>query len=225
MEVVHREKGVGLLLPLGVILNLFFVSVAKGCLVMPHRKVALGSIKTLTFYASEETKARRTSPIRSFSTSPTPSLAFIHVSQHLVAWSAYPHLVTRRDLHRLPILAITGAHLLNVTSLTHAFPAQLTCIGKPCASFQPEVVQCTNMGDDGSGGVQWRVSVALVISHDFKPWAELTGMQLRLQCDTDLPHGLRMGKVEVSCEGWSGPGDMNVLQGESGVRTDGADRR
>ena len=36
--------------------------------------------------------------------------------------------------------------------------AQLTCVGKPCQYFQPEVVQCSNMGDDGLGNVQWRVS-------------------------------------------------------------------
>ncbi|KAK8846605.1 hypothetical protein IAR55_005691 [Kwoniella newhampshirensis] len=69
---------------------------------------------------------------------------------------------------------------------------QLTCVGKACKSFQPEVVQCTNMGDDGFAGVQWR-------------------------CDTDLPSSLRMGKVEVSCEGWSKAGDSNVLQGSCGL--------
>ena len=31
---------------------------------MPHRKVLLSSIKTLTFYADELTASRRTSPIR-----------------------------------------------------------------------------------------------------------------------------------------------------------------
>ncbi|WVQ68809.1 uncharacterized protein L199_007018 [Kwoniella botswanensis] len=69
---------------------------------------------------------------------------------------------------------------------------QLTCVGSACKSYQPEVVQCTNMGDDGLGGVQWR-------------------------CDTDLPSSLRLGKVEVSCEGWSKSGDLNVLQGSCGL--------
>jgi hypothetical protein len=36
--------------------------------------------------------------------------------------------------------------------------AQLTCSGKACNLFQPEAIQCTNMGDDGSGNVQWKVS-------------------------------------------------------------------
>ncbi|OCF42263.1 hypothetical protein I317_03882 [Kwoniella heveanensis CBS 569] len=48
------------------------------------------------------------------------------------------------------------------------------------------------MGDDGTGGIQWR-------------------------CDTDLPSSLRLGKIDVSCEGWSGPGDKNVLQGSCGL--------
>lgn len=35
--------------------------------------------------------------------------------------------------------------------------AQLTCQGPGCKVFQPDVVQCTNMGDDGLGNVQWKV--------------------------------------------------------------------
>ncbi len=82
----------------------------------------------------------------------------------------------------------------------------MKCLGTPCSSsFQPEVVQCNNMGNDGLGGIQWRVSYPHVprVSTD----------RAGNQCDTDLPKGLRLGKVEVSCEGWSGPGDKNVLQG------------
>lgn len=33
------------------------------------------------------------------------------------------------------------------------------------------------------------------------------------QCEADLPDSLRFGKVEVSCEGWSGPGDPFVVKG------------
>ncbi|AFR98719.1 hypothetical protein C347_06703 [Cryptococcus neoformans AD2-60a] len=69
---------------------------------------------------------------------------------------------------------------------------QLTCKGPGCKVFQPDVVQCTNMGDDGLGNVQWK-------------------------CDTDLPSSLRLGKVDVSCEGWSAPGDPNILQGSCGL--------
>ncbi|WWC67498.1 uncharacterized protein I206_101406 [Kwoniella pini CBS 10737] len=72
---------------------------------------------------------------------------------------------------------------------------QLTCSGSTCKLYQPEVVQCVNMGDDGFGGVQWR-------------------------CDTDLPSSLRLGKVDVSCEGWTKSGDMNVLQGSCGLTYD-----
>ncbi|WWC58995.1 uncharacterized protein I303_101541 [Kwoniella dejecticola CBS 10117] len=101
-----------------------------------NKKVALKSIKTLTFYADRLTNARRVDPI-----------------------------------------------------------PQLTCSGSACKLYQPEVVQCVNMGDDGFGGVQWR-------------------------CDTDLPSSLRLGKVDVSCEGWSRSGDMNVLQGSCGLTYD-----
>ncbi|ORY21457.1 hypothetical protein BCR39DRAFT_553514 [Naematelia encephala] len=71
---------------------------------------------------------------------------------------------------------------------TEAIP-QLQCLGKPCSKFQPPVIQCINAGLDDMGGVQWR-------------------------CDTDLPSGVRLGRTDVSCEGWSRAGDKNVLQGK-----------
>ena len=37
------------------------------------------------------------------------------------------------------------------------------------------------------------------------------------QCEADLPDTLRFGRVEVSCEGWSGPGDPYVLKGMDGL--------
>lgn len=36
------------------------------------------------------------------------------------------------------------------------------------------------------------------------------------QCEADLPDTLRFGRVEVSCEGWSRPGDPYVLKGKYG---------
>lgn len=62
------------------------------------------------------------------------------------------------------------------------------------------------MGDDGLGNVQWKVrslfqaTVYIILTRN-------------MQCDTDLPASLRLGKVDVSCEGWSAPGDPNILQG------------
>jgi hypothetical protein len=46
--------------------------------------------------------------------------------------------------------------------------AQLTCVGRACDLFQPQVVQCSNMGDDGLGNVQWKVS------RKFPCWTEHT---------------------------------------------------
>ena len=34
------------------------------------------------------------------------------------------------------------------------------------------------------------------------------------KCGADLPESLRLGRVQVSCEGWTGPGDSHVLKGE-----------
>jgi len=64
---------------------------------------------------------------------------------------------------------------------------QLICVGKACDLFTPDYVRCVNVGGSGTE-VDWK-------------------------CETDLPEGLRMGRVQVSCEGWSGPGDPEVLKG------------
>ncbi|KIY44002.1 DUF1183-domain-containing protein [Fistulina hepatica ATCC 64428] len=66
---------------------------------------------------------------------------------------------------------------------------QLSCIGKACQLYQPDVVRCQNIGGHGTD-VDWK-------------------------CEADLPEALRMGRVEVSCEGWSGPGDPYVFKGKS----------
>lgn len=68
---------------------------------------------------------------------------------------------------------------------------QLVCKGKPCDLYQPEVVRCVSIGGEGAE-VDWK-------------------------CEADLPESLRFGRVEVSCEGWSGPGDSHVLKGSCGL--------
>lgn len=60
---------------------------------------------------------------------------------------------------------------------------QLTCVGSPCSQYQPDVVQCEAMGDG-----QWK-------------------------CSADLPSTMRMGRVEVSCEGYDYKDDPYVLKG------------
>ncbi|KAG1876038.1 hypothetical protein C8R48DRAFT_745610 [Suillus tomentosus] len=65
--------------------------------------------------------------------------------------------------------------------------AQLVCIGKACGLYQPDVVRCSNIGGSGTD-VDWK-------------------------CEADLPSSLRFGRVEVSCEGWNGPGDPYVMKG------------
>jgi len=64
---------------------------------------------------------------------------------------------------------------------------QLVCKGKPCKLFTPDVIRCVNLGGEGTD-VDWK-------------------------CEADLPESLRLGRVQVSCEGWSGPGDSYVLKG------------
>jgi hypothetical protein len=68
---------------------------------------------------------------------------------------------------------------------------QLVCLGKACRYYTPDVVRCENLGGEGAE-IDWK-------------------------CEADLPEALRFGRVEVSCEGWSGPGDPYVLKGSCGL--------
>ncbi|KAI0683395.1 hypothetical protein BC835DRAFT_1515722 [Cytidiella melzeri] len=65
--------------------------------------------------------------------------------------------------------------------------SQLNCLGEACSLYTPEAVRCTNIGGHGTE-IDWK-------------------------CEADLPEALRFGRVEVSCEGWSGPGDPFVVKG------------
>ncbi|EFP90445.2 hypothetical protein PGT21_034220 [Puccinia graminis f. sp. tritici] len=64
---------------------------------------------------------------------------------------------------------------------------QLVCRGPGCKVFRPEVIQCYNKGGLGTD-VNWK-------------------------CEADLPAKLKLGRVEVGCEGWSNSQDPYVLKG------------
>ncbi|KAF8199598.1 hypothetical protein BJ912DRAFT_1020190 [Pholiota molesta] len=93
--------------------------------------------------------------------------------------------MSRVELAKIPALTFYKDEY-TAARRTAALP-QLVCVGKPCKLYQPEVVRCVNIGGVGTD-VDW-------------------------QCEADLPSALRFGKVEVSCEGWSRPGDPYVLKG------------
>lgn len=68
---------------------------------------------------------------------------------------------------------------------------QLTCKGPGCKLFRPDVVQCYNKGGSGND-INWK-------------------------CEADLPSSLKLGRVEVGCEGWSNSNDPYVLKGSCGL--------
>jgi hypothetical protein len=72
--------------------------------------------------------------------------------------------------------------------------SQLTCMGGSARSRSHEVsqVQCTNMGFDGND-YTWK-------------------------CQSDLSSDLKLGKVTVSCEGYSYPSDSYVTVGSCGLK-------
>lgn len=59
---------------------------------------------------------------------------------------------------------------------------QLTCQGSACRRYRPDAIQCTSMSN-----AQWK-------------------------CSADLPPSIRMGRVEVSCEGYDYAEDPYVLK-------------
>ncbi|CAH7668453.1 hypothetical protein PPACK8108_LOCUS2965 [Phakopsora pachyrhizi] len=68
---------------------------------------------------------------------------------------------------------------------------QLTCKGYACSSYRPDVIQCYNQGGSGSD-IQWK-------------------------CEADLPSKLKLGRVEVGCEGWRDSDDPYILKDSCGL--------
>lgn len=92
--------------------------------------------------------------------------------------------MSRQELAKITALTF---YKDSVTAFRRTEPLpQLKCTGQPCRRFTPDVVRCVNLGGVGAE-VDWK-------------------------CEADLPESLRFGRVEVSCEGWSRPGDPYVLK-------------
>jgi hypothetical protein len=113
--------------------------------------------------------------------------------------------MTRVELATIPALTFYQDSV-TLSRRTSPIP-QLVCVGKACDLYQPEVVRCENIGGGGAVDVDWKVRSSRVV--------HFCSTHLFAQCEADLPASLRFGRVEVSCEGWSGPGDSYVLKGSS----------
>lgn len=63
---------------------------------------------------------------------------------------------------------------------------QIACVGGDCHAFQPEVIQCRNVGSDGIDA-QWK-------------------------CEADgMPSHVKFGQIDVICEGYDYPDDPYIL--------------
>jgi hypothetical protein len=130
--------------------------------------------------------------------------------------------MSRVALAKIPALTF---YKDSVTSARRTSPIpQLACVGKPCKSYQPDVVRCESLGGEGTD-VDWKVNTHTITSGDIQLtmnsvrgrssfWSDLSFARNGLQ-NTERwdPLALRFGRVEVSCEGWSKPGDPYVLKG------------
>lgn len=70
---------------------------------------------------------------------------------------------------------------------------QIQCVGgDACGKFEPEVIACKNVGTNDRGEVQW-------------------------ECEAQMEDSYRLGRTDVSCEGFHFSGDPRVLKGSCGV--------
>jgi hypothetical protein len=72
--------------------------------------------------------------------------------------------MTRVALAKIPALTFYEDSI-TLSRRTNPIP-QLTCIGKACDLYMPEVVRCENIGGQG-GEVDWKVKRAFVIVFRF----------------------------------------------------------
>lgn len=69
----------------------------------------------------------------------------------------------------------------------HAPMNQLNCRDSEC-NFEPDVIACKNVGLNDKGAPTWA-------------------------CEAEVPSGYRLGRTDVTCEGFDRPGDPNILVG------------
>ena len=121
------------------------------------------------------------------------TLLFAAAAACLLAARAHAH-----DAGGGVLLASVGALTLRSGALTTARRTapqpQLACSGSECA-HAPSTVRCVNAGLDTLGAVQWT-------------------------CEATLGEALSFGRVHVSCEGYSRPGDPYVLPGSCSLEYD-----
>ncbi|POY74970.1 hypothetical protein BMF94_1946 [Rhodotorula taiwanensis] len=119
-----------------------------------------------------------------------------HCQGSVATQTLSPSSMVNTRSQRIPLSSLSALTLhSNRRTASRRLPAvpQLACTGSLCREFTPDVVQCVAVGSDGVGGLEWK-------------------------CEADLPSGLRFGEVDVSCEGWDGPNDPNILRGSCGLR-------
>ncbi len=94
------------------------------------------------------------------------------------------------DMRDIPVLTFVDGER-TVSRRGETYPKMIRVGGNAPKSSNPDVIQCTNVGNDGHN-VNWR-------------------------CEAQLPKGVELGKFDIVCEGWSGPGDMEVVAGSCNI--------
>ncbi|CAG8597229.1 3364_t:CDS:10 [Acaulospora morrowiae] len=89
---------------------------------------------------------------------------------------------------------------------------QMQCVGgDACHEFVPDVVQCTNVGSDGTGQFCEK-------SFEMPGSTNILSFQdTNWRCDAELPKSLKFGPITVSCEGYNYPEDPYILRGSCGL--------
>lgn len=106
-----------------------------------------------------------------------------------LATASYSHAGNRDSISLRSVETLTFEAGKYTTGRRSTPMPQLMCTSN--CQHTPSSVQCYNRGFDGRD-VQWK-------------------------CEADLPKGLELGKVSVSCEGYEYPNDPEVLVGSCGL--------
>lgn len=120
-----------------------------------NRHIATHSAQKKHFYSPQHKEMRRNTAggAKKIALSAVKTLTF-YADKYTAGRRTNP---IREFLHRASMWVNRQKRII-LTSYPSCLPiAQLTCKGPGCKVFQPDVVQCTNMGDDGLGNVQWKV--------------------------------------------------------------------
>ncbi|KAG9390893.1 Protein of unknown function DUF1183, TMEM66 [Carpediemonas membranifera] len=114
-------------------------------------------------------------------------LVFILVVSTLASWESNMSPI---DLRSVPVLTFVDGER-TTSRRGETYPSMVRVGGSTPQKYNPSTIQCRNVGFDGNS-VNWA-------------------------CDAQLAEGVELGRFEIVCEGWNGPGDHLIVPGSCNI--------